>query len=308
MMLQPMFGLYNINKPSGITSRDVVNRIQRLVRPAKVGHAGTLDPLASGVLVVGVGPATRLIPYVHHMPKHYQATFLLGYSSDTDDVEGDVRQSTDPYRPSREEILDTLNRFLGEIPQRPPRYSAVKVKGERAYRLARRQEPIELPARPVTIYELHLRDYTYPSMELDVVCGSGTYIRSLGRDVAAQLGTAAVMSSLVRSAIGTFSIEEAVEIDDFSADSARRYLLPASRAVDALPWLVLTDQEVERVARGLAIGREGLTATGPMAAMDAAGQLVAILVRRGDGRFGPFRNFVAEVSARQVGPEKRNNR
>jgi tRNA pseudouridine55 synthase len=303
-----MFGLYNINKPSGITSRDVVNRVQRLVRPAKAGHAGTLDPLASGVLVVCVGPATRLIPYVQRMTKHYRATFLLGHASDTDDVYGEVCLSNDPYRPSREEILETLKRFLGEILQRPPRYSAVKVKGQRAYRLARRQEPIELPARPVTIHELHLRDYTYPTLELDVVCGSGTYIRSLGRDVAAELGTTAIMSSLVRTAIGTFSIEESVRLEDISADSADRYLLPAIRAVEGLPRLMLTEQEVERVARGLTIVREGLAATDPIAAMDTTGQLGAILVRRGDGRFGPVRNFVVEATPRPVGPEKPDNR
>src|SRR6476661_7210859 len=131
-----MFSLLNLCKPAGITSRDVVNRVQRLVKPHKVGHAGTLDPLAIGVLVVCLGPATRLIEYVQRMPKRYHGTFLLGRESDTEDIEGTVRERSDPPVPSRSEIEALIPRFLGDIEQRPPAYPALKVGGRRAYDLA----------------------------------------------------------------------------------------------------------------------------------------------------------------------------
>src|SRR5437868_5550844 len=139
-----MFALLNVNKPAGITSRDVVNRLQRLVRPAKVGHAGTLDPLATGVLVVCLGQATRLIEYVQQMPKTYHGTFLLGRESDTEDIEGDVKELPNAPRPSRAEIDAALPQFVGRIEQRPPAYSALKVGGERAYDKARRGEAVVL--------------------------------------------------------------------------------------------------------------------------------------------------------------------
>src|SRR5687768_4447654 len=130
-----MHGLLNLNKPAGVTSRDVVNQIQRLVRPAKVGHAGTLDPLATGVLVVCIGNATRLIEYVQRMPKSYRAAFILGRSSDTDDIEGNVLEVADAPQPSIETLTSVLPRFIGEISQRPPAFSAIKVQGRRAYDL-----------------------------------------------------------------------------------------------------------------------------------------------------------------------------
>ena len=199
-----MFGFLNLNKPAGVTSRDVVNQVQRLVRPEKVGHAGTLDPLATGVLVVCVGRATRLTEYVQRMPKHYSATFLFGRQSDTEDIDGQVIELADPPQPKRDQIEATLPKFLGEIQQVPPAYSALKVEGRRAYDLARRGEDVQLAARPVVIYELRIVAYEYPELRLDIVCGSGTYVRSLGRNIARTVGTQAVMSALVRTAIGNF--------------------------------------------------------------------------------------------------------
>ncbi|NOY30442.1 MAG: tRNA pseudouridine(55) synthase TruB, partial [Planctomycetes bacterium] len=186
-----MFGILNLNKPIGWTSRDAVNRVQRLVRPAKAGHAGTLDPLATGVLVVCIGPATRLISYVQAMPKVYQATFLLGRTSDSDDIETEVRELASPPQPSREEIESKLPDFLGEIQQRPPAYSALKVNGQRAYKLAREGLAVQLEPRPVEIYELRVTGYNYPELKINLRCGSGTYVRSLGRDLAEALGTGA---------------------------------------------------------------------------------------------------------------------
>jgi len=292
-----MFGLLNINKPSGMTSRDVVDRVQRLVRPAKAGHAGTLDPLASGVLVVCVGPATRLVPYIQKMPKHYQAAFLLGRESDTEDVEGSVVEVACSHQPSRDELQEVLRHFIGKVSQRPPNYSALKIKGQRAYKLARAGKRVELAARTVTIHDLRLVSYEYPQLRLDVVCGSGTYVRSLGRDIAAQSGTTAVMSALARTAIGCFRLEESIAAETLATDGAARHLLPASLATEGLPAVTLTDGEIRKVTRGMTIENQFKTSVGEIAAMDTSGQLVAILVPRGRGWLGPVRNFVAAKGA-----------
>ncbi len=176
----PMFGILNLDKPPGLTSRDAVNGVQRLAYPNKVGHAGTLDPLATGVLVVCLGKATRLIEFVQQQPKHYLAEFDLGLTSDTEDIEGDVRQMDDAAPVSYEDIRNALPRFVGQIMQRPPAYSALKIKGRRAYKLARRGETVELAPRPINVYSLKLVHFHYPRVTLDIVCGSGTYVRSLG--------------------------------------------------------------------------------------------------------------------------------
>ena len=185
------FGILNVDKPTGITSRDAVNRVERLFGKVKCGHAGTLDPLATGVLVICVGPATRLIQYVQRLPKQYRAVFQLGRESVTDDVEGEVELVAGAPEPTRAEIEAALPQFLGDILQRPPAHSAIKVDGQRAYDLARRGEEFELPARTISIYRLEVLRYEYPELELAIECGSGTYVRSLGRDLAAALGTAA---------------------------------------------------------------------------------------------------------------------
>jgi len=296
-----MFGLLNIHKPSGITSRDVVNRVQRLVRGVKVGHAGTLDPLATGVLVVALGPATRLVEYVQRMPKTYFGTFLLGRSSDTEDIEGTVVESVDPPRPTRQEVDAALPAFLGTIQQLPPAFSALKVQGQRAYELARRGEHVELQSRPVEIHGLAVVRYEYPELELEVHCGSGTYIRSLGRDIARSLGTAAVMSALRRTAIGVFRIAEALDFDSLTLAVIESKLQPPSLAVAQLPAALLSEDEARRLANGLPVrNRWGWTAD-EVAALDGQGRLVAILVPRGHEELRPARNFPhGEHTAEQV--------
>ena len=184
-----MWGLLNIDKPYDVTSRDVVNHVQRLVRPHRAGHAGTLDPLATGVFVVCVGAATRLIEFVQDRPKTYLATFLLGRSSETEDIESPLVVLEDPPDSHASTRCRRCCRgFCGEILQRPPAYSALKVQGRRAYALARRGQAVELAPRPVTIFRLEIVRYAYPELVLNVQCGSGTYMRSLGRDIAAGPG------------------------------------------------------------------------------------------------------------------------
>lgn len=296
-----MFGILNIHKPSGMTSRDAVNCVQKLIRPAKVGHAGTLDPLANGVLVLCVGPATRLIAYVQKMPKSYRGTFLLGCESDTEDVAGSVKQLADANHPSLDDIQSLLPEFTGQIMQRPPAYSALKVAGRRAYELARRGHEVILEPRPVQIHALRAVSYAWPQLVLDIECGSGTYVRSLGRDIAKRLGTAAVMSALTRTAIGDFSIDDALLPDELTKNNLQEHLLPAKLALASLPTVQLTDLECVRIRQGLTItDRFADTIPEPglmdepgnreISALAPSGDLTAILVPRRGG-WGPVRNF-----------------
>jgi len=285
----PLSGLLNVHKPSGVTSRHVVDGVQRLVRPAKVGHAGTLDPLASGVLVVCIGQATRLVEYVQQMPKRYEAAFLLGRSSPTEDVEGEVQELVNPPLPSLAEIEQAAQVLLGEIDQRPPDYSALKVGGRRAYALARAGETVELAPRKVTIHRLEIVGYEYPSLELSIECSSGTYVRSLGRDLARRLGTGAVMSALVRTAIGSFRLADAAQPPQITGDTLASLLLPPIAAVPDLVQIVLTAEELQRLANGRSIQRPTVEPATEYAAVDAAGSLVAIVQGRPDGQLAPTR-------------------
>jgi tRNA pseudouridine55 synthase len=290
------FGLLNLRKPARVTSADVVGWLKRLVRPDKIGHAGTLDPLAEGVLVVAIGSATRLIDYVQRMPKRYSATFLLGRRSPSDDVEIAAEELLDPPIPTLPELGRAAAAFVGRIQQRPPAFSAVKVAGRRAYQLARAGRTVELMARPVDVYELRVVEYDYPRLVLDICCGSGTYVRSLGRDLAESLSTAAVMSALVRTAIGPFRLEDAADPRSITRENLAAALLPALQAVSSLPVVRLADEEIAAVLRGLALpaGREipqGLTAGQECAAVDREGEVAAILRLRADGTLTPARNL-----------------
>lgn len=288
------FGILNLNKPSGITSRDAVDRVVRLVgKKVKVGHAGTLDPLASGVLVVCLGPATRLIDKVQEMPKRYRGTFLLGRTSDTEDVEGLVTELPEAPIPLRTAVEAAAASMLGTIQQRPPAYSALKVAGRRAYKLARRGEQPELKPRPVTIHTLEVMDYEYPRLTLDIRCGSGTYVRSLGRDLAERLGSGAVMSELTRTEISDFHLADACELDDLSADSLPQLMQSPLSAVPGLPVIELSGDLIQRIANGRTLSLSPPSEeANELAAVDDRGTLVALLVRRGDDFYGPERVFV----------------
>jgi tRNA pseudouridine55 synthase len=281
-------GVVNVNKPGGVTSRGVVDRIQRLAGRSKSGHAGTLDPLASGVLVVCVGRATRLIEYVQRLPKTYDAAFLLGRSSPTDDIEGPVELWPDLPEPSPDEVRRAIAPLVGEIQQRPPAFSAVKVAGRRAYD---RGEAVDLSPRAVRVHRIDVAGYAFPELRLRIECGSGTYVRSLGRDLAESLGTRAVMSSLVRTAIGGFRIEEAVAPDALSPGRWTDFLRPALDAVDSLPRVEVASNQIARLRLGQAIDKPDDLPPGPeWAAVDPSGSLVAILVERPVG-LGPRCNI-----------------
>ncbi len=287
-----MFGLLNLYKPAGITSRGAVNRVQRLVRPTKIGHAGTLDPLADGVLLVTLGQATRLTESLQQLPKRYRAVFLLGRSSDTEDIEGNVVMQAAAPQPSRAELQQVLPRFLGQIAQRPPAYSALKVAGQRAYRLARAGQHVDLAPRYVRIDELEIEAYAYPELTLQIRCGSGTYVRSLGRDLAHALGTAAVMAALTRTAIGPLTVQQAVRPEELEQTSLGQHVLNPLRVLTELTQVQLTVAEQQRVAQGQPIERPELNRA-ELAAVDAEGRWLALLVRRGPaGCYGPRLNFM----------------
>jgi tRNA pseudouridine55 synthase len=286
-----LFGLLNLNKPTGITSRGLVDQVQRLDRSVKVGHSGTLDPLASGVVVLGVGHATRLVEYLQEMPKRYRGTFLLGRSSTTEDIEGTITELPDAPTPTLEQLEHAAGRLSGEIEQRPPAFSALKVGGRRAYDLARAGQPPDLPPRVVRVDRLSIVRYEYPELCVDVECGGGTYIRSLGRDLAELAGSAAVMSALVRTAVGSFTLEKSLDPAVLTRYNLAEHLLDAKGAIEPLmDQVVLSVAELQRIAHGLTVTAPSISGE-RCAALDDTGRLVAILGRRPDGSFGAVKNF-----------------
>ncbi len=271
--LAGLCGLLNLNKPTGVTSRDVVDRVSRPLRKVKVGHAGTLDPLASGVLVVCVGAATRLIEYVQRMPKTYRATIRLGATSDTLDADGRVVETIDPRVPLRSDVESALMTQIGTIEQMPPQFSALKVAGKRAYDLAREGETVALAARPVEVYRIELLRYAWPLLEVEVDCGSGTYIHSIARDVGEILGCGGLIEVLTRTRIGPFRLYDAIDPESLSRETIPGLLRPAADAVAGLPRVVIDAEDVARIVRGQGI--VGLGA-GEVALIGPGGDLVAV--------------------------------
>ncbi len=246
-----MFGLLNLYKPSGPTSRDCVNQVQRCVRPVKVGHTGTLDPIASGVLLILVGNATRLTDEFHSLDKEYVGTFRLGVSSPSVDTETEITELVDAPRISFAELEGALDSFRGEIEQTPPIYSAVRIGGKRAHALARNAESVEMPTRRIQIDELELLGLDYPTFQIRVVCSTGTYIRSLGRDIARSLGSDGVMTELVRTRIGNQRIEESCKLEELtSVERIESSLLPPQTGLNNLPLLALDDALLTRFQNG----------------------------------------------------------
>lgn len=250
MASSELFGVLNLCKPDGITSRDLVNRVQRLIRPVKVGHAGTLDPMATGVLLVCVGPATRLISMLQEGVKTYATEFTLGQSSDTDDSTGKIEHQAVDSPPTRQEVVDHLNQMTGAISQVPPAFSAVHVQGQRAYALARTGQAVELKPKQVHIHSIQVLRYEWPVLELEISCGSGTYIRSIARDLGRKLGCGGLMSRLERTQVGSFSVSDSVDANELAAENIGRFICPAIRIVDGLPKIDCTAGDVRDLLCG----------------------------------------------------------
>src|SRR5262245_60055019 len=278
-------GLLVLDKPGGMTSRDAVNQIQRkLPRGIRIGHTGTLDPLATGVLVICLGHATRLAEYVQAMSKTYHSTFLLGATSDTDDAEGTITRLPDVQPIPRQRIEEALAQFIAEIEQTPPAYSAVKVGGQRAHDLARTGSDVELRARQVKVHRIDVLSYDSPHLEVEVHCGKGTYIRSLARDLGVRLGCGGLVATLRRTAVGPYTAEQGLE-PDASCEQIRANLRPMKDAVAGMTCVVATDEDVARIRCGQPIRGDTSTET---VVLNQSGELVAICDPR-DGWLHPVK-------------------
>jgi len=205
-------GLILVNKPSGMTSHDVVNTARRAFGIKRIGHAGTLDPMATGLLILGIGKATKKLGSITGSSKTYTAEITLGATSTTDDKEG-VLEKSENTQPTAEQVQNALEKFTGEIMQTPPIFSAIKINGQRAYKIARRGETIKMEPRKITIHKIELVSYKYPLLEIKTDVSSGTYIRSLARDIGQELKTGAYLSGLERTSIGEYKLQDAVELE-----------------------------------------------------------------------------------------------
>lgn len=227
-------GLLPIDKPVGWTSHDVVGRVRRILGTPRVGHAGTLDPAATGVLVVGVGRATRFLDYVQAASKEYVAHVVLGIESESADIDGRLvprRQSA--FSISEAAIEDTLQQFLGDIDQIPPKYSAIKIGGEALYRRARRGEVVDVPSRRVRVDGIQVVEYSYPDLVLSIECGSGVYVRSLARDIGEALGCGAYLHRLLRTRVGSFTVAKSWSLGELDVRSFPRDWAVVASAIDA---------------------------------------------------------------------------
>jgi len=286
-------GVLNVDKTSGETSFTVVNRLRRLTGAHRVGHAGTLDPLATGVLPILFESATRLADFAHRLPKTYVAEVHLGFVTATDDAEAEPEAVGDPSRMSAADVAEALRGFVGRVQQQPPAFSAVKVDGRRAYARARAGE-VERPAsREVEIFSAKLTHFVPGAKAvatIEVSCGSGTYLRSIARDLGEKLGVGGFLGRLVRTAYGPLTIDTAVVCDAFAdADAVRARLLPAEVILPQMEKVRLNVEQAAQVRQGRAVRVLPEPAPGPLRAHDADGRLVAL------GHTDPLRRtFVPE--------------
>jgi tRNA pseudouridine55 synthase len=252
----PVNGWVVVDKPLGLTSTQVLGRLRRIFNPRKIGHGGTLDPLATGLLPVAMGEATKTVSYIMDGRKRYVFTLRWGEATATDDAEGPVTERSD-RRPTAAQVAAVLPRFVGVVAQVPPLYSAIKVAGERAYHKARASEDFTLPARSVEIGRLSLVENGPQEAAFEVDCGKGTYMRALARDLGRALGTCAHVVALRRTAVGPFTEKHAISLESLEAlghsAAASGPLLPLETALDDIPALALTEAEANCLRRGQAV-------------------------------------------------------
>lgn len=274
-------GVLVVDKPVGLTSHDVVQIIRRGTGIRRAGHTGTLDPRASGVLVVLIGPAVRLSEYVSASDKRYQATIRLGSSTDTYDAEGTIMgESTSVLDITEEMFTEVLQQFVGEIEQVPPPYSAVKVKGRKAYDMARKGEDVQLEPRKIQVYTLEVLEWAPPEVVVDVYCSSGTYVRSLANDLGEELGCGAHLIGLRRTKSGRFTLRDAVPLrrlqEAFDAGEWYRQLIPAAEALADWPLVELSPDDVELIRHGHRVAGDS-GSSGWSRGVSQQGDLVALL-------------------------------
>ena len=283
----PLSGILNVDKPPGMTSHDVVDEVRRMVGQRKVGHAGTLDPMATGVLLVCLGKATRVAEFLMQGRKRYRATVVLGTTTDTYDAEGEVVSGGGKIDFSQAEIEAALARFVGQIEQVPPMYSAVKQGGQPLYKLARQGKTVERSPRAVEIEAIDLLDWTPPALSIEVACSPGTYIRSLAHDLGEALGSGAHLAALVRLSSGRFALEDATSLDRlaeaFEHGQGDRHVLALDEAFFDSPAAVVGGDTAQRIVHGQAVALE--TPAGPE---EGGAEEVRV--------YGPDGDFVAIVT------------
>jgi tRNA pseudouridine55 synthase len=275
-------GALVVDKPVGMTSHDVVQAIRNGTGLRRAGHTGTLDPRASGVLVILVGPAVRLSEYVSASDKRYQAIIRLGGTTDTFDAEGKFTPTKDPVAVTEAEFEEALKTFVGEIEQVPPAHSAVKVGGRKAYDMARNGEEVTLEPRKITVHHLEVLEWTPPEVVIDVHCSSGTYVRSLANDLGQKLGSGAYLVGLRRTKSGKFTLRDATPLrklqEAFTAGNWYQFLIPAAEALGDWPSIELSPDEVEGVRHGHRVkAKEADTVNEKVRGVSTQGELVALM-------------------------------
>ncbi len=280
-----LHGILNVDKPTGMSSHAVVHAIRKAGNLARVGHAGTLDPVATGVLLICVGQAVRISEYLIDHDKKYRARVRLGIETDTYDATGAMVAQRE-VTATREQILDALQSLVGKLAQMPPAYSAIKKDGVPHYQLARRGVHVETQPRDVEIFSIALRDATLPDVEFDVHCSKGTYIRSLAHDLGAKLGCGAHLTALTRTAVGNFSIDASVSLaqlrEAFANGHAERFLIPMDEALLQLEAIVVDVPTAKQIQNGIALHCGRAFATPLLRAYSTAGEFIALMERGGD--------------------------
>jgi tRNA pseudouridine55 synthase len=287
-------GVLVVDKPVGLTSHDVVQIIRRGTGIRRAGHTGTLDPRASGVLVILVGPAVRLSEFVSASDKRYQATVRMGSATSTYDAEGPALGTANVADLDEEQFEELLQQYVGEIEQTPPPYSAVKVDGKAAYQRTREGEEVEIEPRKINVYSLDLLEWALPEVVIDVFCSSGTYVRSLAHDLGEALGVGAHLVGLRRTKSGRFTLRDAVSLrrlrESFDIGDWYQYLIPAAEALSDWPLVELDEEEVEKIRHGHRIPAEPGT-EGWARAVTEQGDLVALIEVVDENEWQPRKVF-----------------
>lgn len=272
-----MRGILNVDKPAGISSYDVIRRLKGLLpRKQRLGHAGTLDPIASGVLLVLVNEATRISRYLLTSDKEYEAEVLFGARTDTDDITGECLERRDPSGLDRPSVAGLLTRFTGRMEQVPPRFSALKHNGTPLYRLARSGAEVNPKPRLVTVHELELVGWNPPRARIRARVSAGTYIRALARDIGDAAGTGATLSGLTRTRSGSFDISDSVSLDRVTGENINELLVPIEKAMP-LPCIPIPEETARRMLNGQKVAGAGSLAPGPMLATADQGRYLAVV-------------------------------
>lgn len=281
-MARGINGIINVDKPAGMTSHDVVAVLRKISGESRVGHAGTLDPMATGVLLICMGQATRVAEYLTEHDKKYRARIRLGVETDTFDATGNI-VSQQPVSVSREQLESALSSLVGKLAQQPPAFSAIKREGVPLYKLARQGIQVETEPREIEIYSIALLEFTSPELDVDIHCSKGTYIRSLAHDLGGKLGCGASLAALRRTASGQFSIEHAVPLqqlrDAFAGNYVEQFLNPIDEALLQYAAIVVEPGLVKRIQQGNSLASEKEFSTPLLRVYSTRGELIALMER-----------------------------